>query len=349
MNTRLAAIDSARGLAIFGILLVNIQSFGQLDEYRYDRFAEPGTLSQGVWWLNMLLADGKFISLLSVLFGMGLVWLAKAGLNYQYRRLRWLALFGAVHGVLIWDGDILLLYALTAMVVLPFARRGTPTARLIWAAVLVVLAGLVYVGLLALSPADAPVDTGPLQLYNQGSYLAQVQYRLQSFGYTVASWPLFILPMVGGLMLAGTALAQRPDWQSSLVRRWPAWLLAGLLPSLLVLLASPRFGHGWLLLFAPLQAMGYLGLVLRFGQRWRALQAAGKMALSHYLLQSLVMTAFFYGLGFYGQWSRGALLLLALGYSAVALYLSPFLLRRLGQGPLERLWRRLAVRPVTPG
>ncbi|ROQ22644.1 DUF418 domain-containing protein [Gallaecimonas pentaromativorans] len=348
MTTRLAAIDSARGLAIFGILLINIQSFGQLDEFRYHRLAEPGLVSQVVWWFNMLLADGKFISLLSLLFGMGLVWLQKAGNSYQYRRLRYLALFGAVHGFLIWDGDILLMYALTAMVVLPFVM-GRPRFQLLIAGVLIILATLVFVALVLLTTQGGEPDTTPLAIYNQGSYLSQCFYRLSSFGYTIASWPVFILPMVSGLMLAGAAIAQRPAWFMVLKRYWYGWLLLGLVPSWLLLWQLPDSGFGWLLMFSPFQALGYLGLMLRIGEHWRLLQRAGRLALSHYLLQSLVMTGFFYGFGLYGQFSRLTLLAIALGYIALALALTPLYLRYFSQGPMEWLWRRLAHRDATPG
>ncbi|EKE75481.1 DUF418 domain-containing protein [Gallaecimonas xiamenensis] len=349
MTSRLAAIDSARGLAIFGILLVNIQSFGQLEAYRYDRLAEPGALSQLVWWCNVLLADGKFISLLSVLFGMGLVWLAKAGNAYQHRRLRWLALFGLAHGFLVWDGDILLLYALTASVMLPYTQGGEPKKRLLLSLFLVLLGALVFIGLLSLTPPNPEPDTQALAVFAQGSYLEQLQYRLHSFGYTLLSWPLFILPMVGGLMLLGALLAQQPHWLAGLRNRWLWWCLGGLVPSALALMLDPALGHGWLLLFAPIQALGYLGLALRFGSGWTALQGAGRIALSHYLLQSLVMTGFFYGTGLFGQWPRAALLALALGYSLLALALTPLYLRRFSQGPFEWLWRRLAHRQATPG
>ncbi|WP_115719285.1 DUF418 domain-containing protein [Gallaecimonas mangrovi] len=348
MTNRFAAIDTARGLAIFGILLVNIQSFGQLDEFRYDRFAEPGLVSQGVWWFNLLFADGKFISLLSMLFGMGLVWLKKLGNGYQYRRLRYLALFGLVHGFLIWEGDILLMYALTAMVVLPFVR-GAPSWRLGVGAVLVMLATAVFVALVLLTPDGLSVDTTPLHIYNHGSYLQQCYYRAGNFIYTIVSWPLFILPMVAGLMLIGSAIAEQPLWFDRIRRFWWLWFLAGLVPSLLVLDFSPRVGHGWMLLFSPFEALGYLGLMLQVGARWHILQEAGRMALSHYLLQSVVMTSFFYGLGLYGQFSRLTLLAIALGYSAAALLLTPLYLRYFKQGPMEWLWRRLAHRPVISG
>ncbi|WP_406663666.1 DUF418 domain-containing protein [Gallaecimonas sp. GXIMD1310] len=341
---RLPAIDSARGLAIFGILLINIQSFGLLPDYRYLPEGLPGMANELTWWLSSLLADGRFISLLSLLFGMGLSWLARLGRGYQFRRLRWLAVIGLLHAVMIWDGDILLTYALTAMVVLPFIERSARGRS--WAGgLLVLLAVISFTLMTALGGADQHIDTTPLAIFQHGSYLAQLYYRVSELALTLFSWPLFTLPFTGGLMLLGSVLAEREDLLAWVQRYSPLMVLLGIIGSAFSLWDWPLLGYGIQLIFAPLQGLGYLGLVLRFGQYWRPLQAAGKLALSHYLLQSVVMTTLFYSTGLYNQLSRPALLAIALVYSLVMIALSPWYLQRHQQGPMEALWRNLAGRP----
>ncbi len=112
------------------------------------------------------------------------------------------------------------------------------------------------------------------------------------------------------------------------------------------------------MLGAPLLALGYTStvtlLVLRApegnpGAIQRRLAAVGRLALTNYLLQSIVMTAVFYGLGLYGSVSLALALLLAAAVIVLQLLLSPIYLQRFSQGPVEWLWRRLTYGQKKPG
>src|SRR5690606_24836674 len=115
-RTRLEYLDVMRGIAVLGILLLNIQSFA----LPFLEFYQPGTTTafnvadRILWYLTSLLAEWKFLTLFSLLFGAG-VWLFAQRLEgkgepagkLHYRRCRWLLVFGLLHGYLLWEGDIL--------------------------------------------------------------------------------------------------------------------------------------------------------------------------------------------------------------------------------------------------
>ena len=135
---RLVALDFVRGIAILGILLLNIVGFAWPEiVYISPRAPTAPVSSVNDWtWLAMfVLADGKFRGLFSLLFGASMVLFVERaeasgrdGAALQRRRLGWLALFGLAHFFLLWWGDILFLYAMCGFVAL--ALRGWPPRRL---------------------------------------------------------------------------------------------------------------------------------------------------------------------------------------------------------------------------
>ena len=130
---RMSSLDMLRGVAVLGILLMNIASFG-LPEDAYGNPAVAGGatgLNLGFWFVNQILFEGKMRCIFSMLFGAGSYLLLEraeergAGLfaaDIYYRRLLWLILFGAVHAYLIWFGDILFYYGVVGLTLLPFRR-----------------------------------------------------------------------------------------------------------------------------------------------------------------------------------------------------------------------------------
>ncbi|MEM9689711.1 MAG: DUF418 domain-containing protein [Pseudomonadota bacterium] len=135
-------MDVLRGVAIFGILVMNIYGFAM----PFAAYSNPtlmgGTdaLNLGVWFVTHILFDQKFLAIFSILYGAGIIMLFEraeargrgvAGLFY--RRSFWLMLIGLAHGAFIWFGDILFAYALTGMIIFLFRKR-SPKALLIIAA-----------------------------------------------------------------------------------------------------------------------------------------------------------------------------------------------------------------------
>jgi uncharacterized protein len=143
---RVQIVDILRGFALFGILFVNMTVFSRPFQALilpadaavpwYDRAAE---------WLIHFLGEGKFYSLFSLLFGLGLTLLmdrieARGGrfVPLYLRRLLVLLGIGAIHAFLIWVGDILIMYALIGLLLILF-RKARPRTLLIWAVVLLAI------------------------------------------------------------------------------------------------------------------------------------------------------------------------------------------------------------------
>ncbi len=128
---RIISIDVLRGVAVLGILIMNIQSFS-MPAAAYINPAAYGNLeglNKWVWILSHILASEKFMSIFSLLFGAGILIFtdnARAkGKNHallHYRRMGWLLLFGLLHGYLLWYGDILVTYSLCGMLLLLFRQ-----------------------------------------------------------------------------------------------------------------------------------------------------------------------------------------------------------------------------------
>lgn len=128
---RNVTLDFVRGVAILGILLLNISAFG-LPKAAYLNPAWSGSASLSdawTWALLDLLAQVKFLALFALLFGAGLQLLLPRGKRWIQSRLTLLALLGFIHGLFFWDGDILLAYALVGLVSWRMVREAQRLAQ----------------------------------------------------------------------------------------------------------------------------------------------------------------------------------------------------------------------------
>ena len=208
---RLAQLDVLRGMAVFGILLVNIWGFawGTLS-LRYGILPTPAPwLDQAAIFLVAAFAEFKFYPIFAFLFGAGFA-LHTRSLRQQLggwpaaqaaykRRLRWLLLIGLLHGLLVWSGDVLSSYALGGMLILSQALSRLRRIRnLAW-----LLAGgfLLFMALLyPVSPNITAEDTtrqlqefaGRHAIYTQGSFLAVAALRVRDYGMQM----LFVIVML---------------------------------------------------------------------------------------------------------------------------------------------------------
>lgn len=145
---RISAVDTVRGFALLGILLMNIVGFALPGNAYGDPTIAGGAtgINLATWAINYILFEGKMRALFSMLFGAGVVLLSSrleqrdptAGVaDIYYRRVLWLLAFGLVHAYFFWEGDILYFYAVCGLILFPF-RKLTPK-------------GLVLAGLLVLA------------------------------------------------------------------------------------------------------------------------------------------------------------------------------------------------------
>ena len=141
MKDRIISLDILRGVAVLGILIMNIQSFSMPSAAYINptAYGDLNGLNKWVWILSHMLANGKFMAIFSMLFGAGVFIFTENAIakgrnsaSLHYRRMGWLLLAGLMHGYLLWTGDILVSYSLCGMLL--FVFRGLPPKKLIWIA-----------------------------------------------------------------------------------------------------------------------------------------------------------------------------------------------------------------------
>jgi uncharacterized protein len=131
---RISSVDILRGVALLGILLMNIQSFGQPGAADDNpRLGKGGANFANVtcWMVNQVLFEGKMRTIFSMLFGAGVIILTsraeKRGARAEiadiyYRRTIWLMIFGLVHAYFLWEGDILFYYGAVGLLLYPLRK-----------------------------------------------------------------------------------------------------------------------------------------------------------------------------------------------------------------------------------
>ena len=136
-SVRIDSLDVLRGFALLGILIMNIQLFAMPDAAYFNptAYGDLDGANFYVWLGSRLLADQKFMTIFSMLFGAGIVLMTTraeargGGRSVHYRRMGWLAIIGLLHAHLLWSGDILFIYGVCGMLVYPL--RHHPPGRLI--------------------------------------------------------------------------------------------------------------------------------------------------------------------------------------------------------------------------
>ncbi|VTN96625.1 inner membrane protein [Klebsiella pneumoniae] len=372
---RNVTLDFVRGVAILGILLLNISAFGlPKAAYLNPAWSGSASLSDAWTWAPLdLLAQVKFLTLFALLFGAGLQLLLPRGKRWIQSRLTLLALLGFIHGLFFWDGDILLAYALVGLVSWRMVREAHHVKSLFNTGVVLYLTGiavLVLLGMISGTVANrswAP-DAANLQ-YEQywklHGGMEAVSNRADMLSDNLLALGAQYGWQLAGMMLMGAAL-MRSGWlkgQFSLrhYRRTGALLVAaGMAVNLPAIFAQwyLAWDYRWCAfllqapreLSAPLQAIGYAALAWGYWPqlcRFRlvgAIACVGRMALTNYLLQTLICTTLFYHLGLFMRFDRLQLLAFAPPIWAVNLLVSSLWLRRFRQGPVEWLWRQLTLR-----
>jgi uncharacterized protein len=390
------SLDVLRGLGVMGILAVNAVAFGMpMSVYMSPELSPFGMAGAEAtaWWLVQTFFHYKFVTLFSILFGVSILLVGgersdKARGALLRRRLGWLLVIGLLHGLLIWYGDILLLYACTGFVAL-LARSWTPR-RLFTVSLTILLLGsaLAVAPLILLESAPAELQQKIIAEMNQpGSSVdvaAATAAMRAGLGSAMAenfkSWmilqPVSLIVFIwrtGALMLLGMALF-KTGFLTGKARTWIYLLLialggAGLAwtgwensMKLATNFAEPqamgRYNMAYEFASLPI-TLGYASLAIllirsRFVARLlNPVARLGQMAFTNYLTQSLMMTTIFWsgrGLGLFGELDRVELWGCVIAIWALQLVWSPLWLSRFPMGPMEWVWRRLAYgRGLTSG
>jgi uncharacterized protein len=372
-SIRLANLDAIRGVGVLGIFFLNIYFMGNSFLGYAPHEIQPTTDIAILIFSNFFL-EGRFFSLFAMLFGVGLLIqyqrqqaspvsaVAAPSQNNQIKsRLYWLIVFGVIHAIVIFPGDILLSYGVSGL--LAFRYINLNVDELLRKARWFILLSLIPIALISLMP-DEHVYTRDSAFFIEqlsawtGSYKQQLTLHLTMLAYMLAVIPLTLMWYITGLMLLGMALYKRNIFTNGLEKKtlWQCVLWAIILSSLdslFSLSGNPRWeAMSELLLWfsAIATALIYIHIIVKFCQnaphRLTLLQNAGRMAFSLYILQSIVgiLLLRYIAPDWLYSLDRIGYLSIAIIYSVLQLLLADVYLRKFSQGPLEKLWRVLVSR-----
>ncbi|PLK24326.1 DUF418 domain-containing protein [Novosphingobium sp. TH158] len=393
---RIRTLDLIRGVAILGILTVNMAGFaGPMAATLTPDWNGPASAGDHLAFLaTFVLFEGKMRGLLSLLFGASMMLFlesaearGRSGDGLQLRRLIWLGVIGYLHFLLLWWGDILFTYALAGFFAL--LLRHLPVKAMVPAALLAFGAwhGSGMASSIAPILAEArfearvspPAEAKALAelkarkeamnraelAREQGAYLPLLAHKAGPDAALPMIAALLSLGEVLPMMLIGMALYRSGfftgGWPVRMLRRVAvAGIGCGAIVTLGLAIMASRADFAaitmeavlayWAAVPHLLMTLGYAALLVLLGERHgegrfgRRIVAVGQLALSNYLACSLAFTAIFYGwgLGLIGTVPQRWHWAFVLGGWIAMLWWSKPWLARFGQGPAERLWRRLA-------
>jgi len=382
-SDRIQSLDVLRGVAVLGILIMNIQSFSMASAAYLNpaAFGDLTGINKTVWVMSHVIADQKFLSIFSMLFGAGIV-LFSANVEsrgylparFYYRRLFWLFTFGLIHAYIFWHGDILVAYAICGALAFLF-RKINPIVLVALGLIIFMVPSFNYWLFgrsLEMWPPEALENLTKMWAPDQVSIQAEVKALTGTFGEQL-KWRIpeafkmetFIFFVIMGwralaFMLMGMGLYQMGFFNLLWDKKF-YWIhgVAGLVVGYILIIVgvnenfaanwdvkySMFFGSQWNYYGSLFVAVGYASLVMLLVNRFKLklLANVGKMAFTNYLLTTLICTFIFYGhgLGLLGQVERWEQVVLMLGIWVVLILFSWWWLRQYQMGPMEWLWRYL--------
>ena len=384
LNNRIHSLDLIRGFAVLGILIMNITNFSHVNVAYMNPTIGAGLEGYNQYFhaFNYIFADTRFMSIFSILFGAGVVLFTnnaeskgkRAGVLH-FKRMFWLLFFGFVHAYLIWEGDILVTYAICGCLIFLF-RKKTIRSLLILAVILFIVPItfnlMTYYGLTTdelestfafFHPSTDQIAT-EIKIM-QGSFIEQMPIRLenaiefQTFVFLIETFWRTTSLMLLGMILYRKGVLSADKSISYYNKMILIGFGIGLIVSLMGLNQSydsewsgayvMSIGANYKIFSGLFMAIGYIGLVIWcfkkgiFKKLQNRLQATGRMAFTNYIGMSIICTLIFngHGLGLYGTLDRLQQFLIVVAIWVLILIVSPLVLKKYRFGPLERLWRKL--------
>lgn len=378
MEKRIQALDVARGLAIIGTLGTNIWIFSKLGNYDFmlGFGLNDYSLDSVIEAIMLFLTNGKFLGMLTILFGMGLELKRQSFIKRNQEHI-WLWVYiwsmlllladGFLHFLFVFEYDILMSYAVTGIIVALLVRCKPKILK-----ILAILLGIFYtVGVLLVSFAlEAGMRLSEVRndfifslneiadVYSKGSYIEQILFRLDGIIQmrleAIAVIPMNILLFLFGVYLVRAKIFQKTEKSAELRKKFLFWGLAAGIP-LNALAFLPFFSMVSLVryLFAPLMAIGYLMAIHWILERkgnhflFQRLSEVGRTALSCYLLQNIAASILFYGWGFAlgGKFNSIGTIGVFMFISLVMMMFAHLWLKKYNRGPFEMIWRWLTNAP----
>lgn len=380
-------LDALRGFALLGVCLANYPEFS-LYTFQTDETIQnmpSAHIDSVVKFIQYIFIDGKFYTLFSLLFGIGFsIIISHAiergadGLRIFYRRMFILAIIGCCHLMLIWSGDILLLYAVLGMI-LPLFRKLSDRVILLIAGILLLIPVVIdcicqklgiflgkypydqwwhYAGIYGITEEnfgtwlrDAVSYEEIFKFLKQGAWERMYEFVDGNRYFKVLG--LFLIGFVVGRQ---KLYANLKSYQTLLKKIAVSGVCIGLPFSILYAWSAvnghPLGNGGHSVLYAvsvyPL-GFAYAALLGLFCIRhehleiWKWFAAPGRMALTNYISQSIIGFWMFYGigLGIGASVGLGTTELIALGVFIFQILFSTLWLKFFRFGPLEWIWRML--------
>ena len=372
MIKRDVAPDVLRGFALLGILVVNIQFMGLSSAEGARGDWTLGFANGSATFLVASIFMGKFYLLFSFLFGYSSNYIIR---GEPANRTRWikrclvLIALGALHFTFLWHGDIIFIYGVFGLLLIPFFFRADQTLK-IWTRVvffasstLILLVGaLVYISerYFPEESYQALMDSKLDEVLLNGTFQDSISARLELWIYNITSGIFLQGGLAFAAFLLGLRLARSQFLSSPIDTKKNSKLMKiGLLLGAPIQIVSaamlvsneqsaePSEAIHVLALFvsfiaAPLLSMFYVGLIRKLVEEkphlvlW--IKPAGKVSLTIYISQSVITSMIFapWGLGLFQDLDTWQVLLLAFGIWLLLVYLASIWLKRFKQGPLEK-------------
>ncbi|MGD9493397.1 MAG: DUF418 domain-containing protein [Bacteroidales bacterium] len=371
---RISSIDILRGFALLGIVVVNAlgfnASFFNFGGY-YGSLPDPD--QQEFYNVFISLTADKFIFLFSFLFGYGIFMQYKKFQdhnqpfgNFFSRRMMVLAIFGIAHVVLLWAGDILLPYAIAGLIV--FLLRKVPAVLQLMLAIFFYffvafwLAASTYIPLpdSMTSLCTECIEQAGI-IYSSGNYYEILQLRLHEYADFRNINLFYYLPKIIGLTLFGF-IASKNLLHKKVATRKATWsVVLALIAATAVFFylkyetifniegpfatAAYMAGYELMNLLVASTYLIFILLVASFptpAQLLKPFALMGRMSLTNYLMQSLILGIVFYGWGFglFGQANVMMVVAIALAVYLFQILLNMIYFRFFETGPLEKIWRK---------
>lgn len=363
---RVGTIDGIRGLSLFGILLANLLIFqyGVFGKDEIDYFDLSST-NLGFYYFTKIFIEGAFMPIFTFVFGYSLI-LMKQSLErkqlrvkrHLFRRSIILIVFGLLHITFLWEGDILFLYGIMGVFLLPFVNR-KPKTILIW---VIILFSLITAGSFVGSGEDLELTSEAkmtsylnetMTIYSSGTYSEIKDHRLNEDPMELEPAETFIMLLLIPFLLSPMFLfgmyAAHRRWLLDLIKDKKVHLvgLLMLIPLGLLLKITPYLfdNVNMELLGGIVLPIGYICLFAYTYSKLQPLLAVienvGKLSLTNYIMQTVICTFIFYGYGFglFAKLGIASGIFLGVVIFTLQIFGSTLYLRYFKQGPLERLIR----------
>lgn len=375
MKERIYSLDALRGFSLLGIVMMNIVGFSHDTFHLNEYFMFEDFFNRGLFSLNVLFIHNSFYPIFALLFGYGLAMMKESAdrrgasfIPLIYRRLIALLIFGILHGMFLFSGDILNSYAIVAMIGVWFLFIDR-FFSLLGAAVFFIYYFFVY-----LLPVFIKGIQNPSFDYIGHNIPASIEMAAQANSHNISTivhmtttnfFQYFVIDDFDSLMFRLSSLlpimllgmyARRAELFQRIVLQpvlfyvaAAACIITGLLIKGLPIIFYGRTSYDTLCVYIGgiIVAAGYVLIIVLLSEHetfrsWmKPVANLGRMSFTAYIMESVLMFIIIYGLGLFNRMDMLLTYTIAVVIYIMLLVSASLYLKRFKQGPLEWLWRKV--------